>query len=367
VCTWNSCCTTYNNRKRTCLRTVGPYFQYFNCPTILLLTIKQGKFYSMAKHILGNGVGYKHTNPLSYWTILQGDHTHTPVDISLARAGDVETNPGPSRWPCGRCDKAVKPSEYSIYCADCKLWFHRKCVGMAIPEIKSWSTWRWHCDCRDTQSSVSATNNATINNTGNPEKSSRSSKFTKPGGKNTQQRHVISKAEEEKLKKAYFSTKQPSSYGSITNLMKATGVGRAKVEQFLTTSKTYTKFKMAHRRKHFIRLKTKSLHINEIWSADLAFMEKLASSNDGVKYLLVAVDTLSRYLYVQPMANKTAAVAKTAFSKMITNSLKPKKLWVDREQNLLASLKLFAIQIILKFIPPTAKQNLLLPSEILDR
>ena len=34
---------------------------------------------------------------------------------------------------------------------------------------------------------------------------------------------------------------------------------------------------------------------------DVAYMDKIANHNNGVKYLLVAVDVLSRYLRVQPL------------------------------------------------------------------
>ncbi len=116
--------------------------------------------------------------------------------------------------------------------------------------------------------------------------------------------------EKEKLQKTYFTVDGPSSYGSVDSLMKRTGLSRTKVEYFLSTS---DKFRMAHRRKNFMRLKVQSLYINEIWSVDLAYMDKLASSNDGFLYLFVAVDTLSRMLYVQPMKNKTAIEAKNFF------------------------------------------------------
>ena len=46
-------------------------------------------------------------------------------------------------------------------------------------------------------------------------------------------------------------------------------------------------------------------------------MEKLANFNNCNKYLLPAVNTLSRKIWVQPMLNKTAAAAEAAFEKML--------------------------------------------------
>ena len=40
---------------------------------------------------------------------------------------------------------------------------------------------------------------------------------------------------------------------------------------------------------------------------DLAYVDKLAKNNRGVKYLLVPVDLLSRYLRVEPLMTKKYA------------------------------------------------------------
>ena len=44
-----------------------------------------------------------------------------------------------------------------------------------------------------------------------------------------------------------------------------------------------------------------SKYINEIWWIDLAFVDKLASQNNGGKDLLVAVDNFSEFVRVQTM------------------------------------------------------------------
>ena len=46
-------------------------------------------------------------------------------------------------------------------------------------------------------------------------------------------------------------------------------------------------------------------------------MDKVAQHNNGVKYLLLAVDILSRYLRVQPMKASFAKDAVEVFKKMI--------------------------------------------------
>ena len=62
---------------------------------------------------------------------------------------------------------------------------------------------------------------------------------------------------------------------------------------------------------------------------DVAYVDKLAKCNNGVKYLLVAVDVLLRYLRVVPMRSKSDPDAAKAFEKMI-EKVQPQKVWSDK-------------------------------------
>ena len=59
-------------------------------------------------------------------------------------------------------------------------------------------------------------------------------------------------------------------------------------------------------------------------------MDKLASQNKGVKYLLVAVDVFLRFVRVQTMKTKYAKDTLQGFKKMISRKNNPEKLWVDK-------------------------------------
>ena len=68
---------------------------------------------------------------------------------------------------------------------------------------------------------------------------------------------------------------------------------------------------------------------------DDAYMDKITNKKSGTKYLLVAVDVLSRYLRVQPLKNRYATTVKIVFLKMINidDPLSfPNKIWVDQEK-----------------------------------
>ena len=78
--------------------------------------------------------------------------------------------------------------------------------------------------------------------------------------------------------------------------------------------------------------------MNEIWSLDSAHVDKLAKYNRNIKYLLVAVDCLSRYLRVETLKTKYAMETAEAFQKMIKNK-QPEKVWVDDGKEFLRAFK----------------------------
>ena len=88
-----------------------------------------------------------------------------------------------------------------------------------------------------------------------------------------------------------------------------------KVKLYLEIKPSFTKYRS--RRLRFPRLKIVVNNLNEIWSIHLAFDDRLRKYSSGVKYLLVAVDSLSRYLRVEPPKPKYATETAAAFKQMI--------------------------------------------------
>ena len=69
-------------------------------------------------------------------------------------------------------------------------------------------------------------------------------------------------------------------------------------------------------------------------------MDKVAQNNNGVKYLLVAVDILSRYSRVQPMKALYAKDAVEAFKEM-SKRKQPEKVWTDKGSEFKGEFKKF--------------------------
>ena len=52
----------------------------------------------------------------------------------LLLSGDVESNPGPVRYPCTVCSKPVRSNQRGIECSMCGKWTHAKCCGVSPEE-----------------------------------------------------------------------------------------------------------------------------------------------------------------------------------------------------------------------------------------
>ena len=72
-------------------------------------------------------------------------------------------------------------------------------------------------------------------------------------------------------------------------------------------------------------------HIDEIWTADLVFMDKLSKWNKGFKYLLTVIDVFSKFAWAIPLKDKKGLSITNTFADIIKKyKRKPKYLSVDK-------------------------------------
>ena len=128
-------------------------------------------------------------------------------------------------------------------------------------------------------------------------------------------RNGLSSPEVKRLEQLYL--KGPASFGSTKRLHIQSKLSLGKVHSYLETKPSFPKYRSIRLKNP--RLKVFVKDISEIWSLDLAHVDKLAKYNRNIKYLLVAVDCLSRYLRVEPLKTKYATETAEAFQKMIKN------------------------------------------------
>ena len=74
---------------------------------------------------------------------------------------------------------------------------------------------------------------------------------------------------------------------------------------------------------------------------DLAYVDKLAKENNGLKYLLFRQDLFDRTVTAKGMKTKDSQETVKAFSSMITKTNRPKKIWVDKGIEFAGTLKKF--------------------------
>ena len=153
----------------------------------------------------------------------------------------------------------------------------------------------------------------------------------------TEEAGSLSKYELQKLQRLY--TQGAAAYGSVRNLARASRLPVSKVRQFLHSKDSYTKFTLAARKVK--RMRAFARFRIEIWCMDLAYVDKLAKENNGVKYLLVRQDLFGRTVNAKGMKTKDSQETVKAFSSLITKMNRPKKIWVDKGTEFAGAFKKF--------------------------
>ena len=73
--------------------------------------------------------------------------------------------------------------------------------------------------------------------------------------------------------------------------------------------------------KKFKRRKVYARFKDNIWAADLAEMESLPSKNKNVKYLLSAINALSKYAWVKPLKDTKGKTVISTFIELVNKSI----------------------------------------------
>ena len=132
----------------------------------------------------------------------------------------------------------------------------------------------------------------------------------------------LSKSEHQKLQRLY--TQGGATYGSVRNSLKASNLSVSKVRPFLHSKPSYTTFILATRK--FKRMKAFAGFKNEVWCIDLAYVDKLAKDNNGVKYLLVRQDLIDRTVGAKGKKTKDFKETVCVLSARMTIKIDQKKL-----------------------------------------
>ena len=82
---------------------------------------------------------------------------------------------------------------------------------------------------------------------------------------------------------------------------------------------------------------------NQNWGMELAYVDKMAKENNGVKYLLVRQDLFDRTVNAKGRKTKDSQETVKASSSMITKKIEQKSFGLTRGRSLLERLKSFVL------------------------
>ena len=98
---------------------------------------------------------------------------------------------------------------------------------------------------------------------------------------------------------------------------------------WIKQSETYTMHKSA--RKNFRREQIYTNSIDYLWEIDLVDVSRLKEDNDGYTFLLVCIDTFSKYVWIRPLKKKTGKATVEAFTDIVSKDVRtPKNLHYDQ-------------------------------------
>lgn len=122
------------------------------------------------------------------------------------------------------------------------------------------------------------------------------------------------------MEKFYYDPSHYAGYSAVENLTRAAkpNYTHDDIVRWLESQDAYT----LHRplRRKFPRLHYNVTNIDDVWEADLIELRNLKSYNDGYSYLLVIIDVLSKFVWVEPIKDKTSASVKDAFQRVLARS-----------------------------------------------
>lgn len=135
------------------------------------------------------------------------------------------------------------------------------------------------------------------------------------------------------LRDIWYDPKHPASFSGsdkLYRLVKQEGkfkIGRHKIKQWLQDQDSYSLSRNTIRK--FRRNRYVVDTIDSLWEMDLADVGNIQSYNNGYRFLLFVIDVFSRYLWVEPIKDKTHTAVLKALKKILAGDRKPNSIRSD--------------------------------------
>ena len=127
------------------------------------------------------------------------------------------------------------------------------------------------------------------------------------------------------LENNYFKPGVPGAFAGpkkLYNTLKQNKqhVTHAKVKQWLQDQDAFSLLQPVKYK--FKRQRVITRGIDDMWDIDLADMTNITQHNDGHRFLLIVIDVFSKYLWVQPIPNKSHGSVIQAFQKIFQETMR---------------------------------------------
>ena len=122
--------------------------------------------------------------------------------------------------------------------------------------------------------------------------------------------------------KQYNDLEHEAGYTGARNLFRlntaTTKEKKKKIYDWLSNQDTYTLHQPIKRR--FPRLSYNVSNIDDVWECNLLQLTSIKDSNDGYCYILVVINELGKFAWVEPLKDKTARNVADAFERIINRA-----------------------------------------------
>jgi len=147
-----------------------------------------------------------------------------------------------------------------------------------------------------------------------------------------------------KLEKIYYKPSHAASFSGAPKLLHKTKktIPKNKTIAWLESQDTYTLHKPLRRR--YPRRFYNVHNIDDLWEADIVDLRAIRNYNDNYGYLLVVIDVLSKFAWVEKLRDKTTASVAKALAHILSrsNGRRPIVLQTDRGKEFIgAATQLF--------------------------
>ena len=126
------------------------------------------------------------------------------------------------------------------------------------------------------------------------------------------------------LQDYFYNIENPGAFSSpqkTYSILKKQGVKitLAQIKSFLKSQDAYSLFKFVRDKDHGVT-RVVPLHLDSHWQIDLASFQNIKEFNNSMNYMLFCIDSLSRYLWVRVLKNKTHSEIINAFEDILISS-----------------------------------------------